>query len=697
MSPYRVEFTAMLAADQISPGRIPGPGTFDVINDDDTSHTINGTQIDDTISGNGGNDTLLGNAGNDTLFGGNDNDTLYGGNGNDTVYGGQGDDRLQGVGSEVILTTDAPCDILVGGQGTDILAINYAGFIDTGTGQPLDVICDITAGSGEVQVGGFRGENFSQIERLSFIGADGNDTVTGADLADTIDGQGGNDVIDAKGGDDIVTDSWGVMDADGGDGTDTIILNRGFSGHGSGDTVINGNLGTVSFGGVSGGTFSNFEKLTVYGGNSSGNLTITGMKTGVNTLQALFGPGNCTFTGGDLNDLMYGGDGNDNLNGGGGNDILQASIGTNVLKGGDGDDTLYGGGLDTLNGGTGNDVINVGAVEGFHVDGGNDNDIVILMEPLASVAGASLAGGGGTDEIQLYFHDTALDFTAATLSGFEKLNFTDHGGIVHPTVTFSTAQFAQFQTIVFTAQTQGLDHISIVLADNANVALPTSSQFHELRLAAGGQHADLGAVTGTVFPTVTGGSGNDTVIAPTVALATAFKANLGDGNDIFTGGASADQAAGEGGNDTLHGGAGNDVLTGGAGADTMDGGADLDTFVYAAVSDSTGSKYDTISHFDARTQDKFDLTFAVAKVERDVNAGALSAGTFNNDLKAAIGKHELKADHAVLFTADSGDLAGKSFLIIDANGKGGYQSNADIVILLDQGAHLGSLDAADFI
>jgi Ca2+-binding RTX toxin-like protein len=51
------------------------------------------------------------------------------------------------------------------------------------------------------------------------------------------------------------------------------------------------------------------------------------------------------------------------------------------------------------------------------------------------------------------------------------------------------------------------------------------------------------------------------------------------GPNIFTGGADADTAYGNGGDDSLSGNGNNDILYGGAGADTLDGGADNDILI----------------------------------------------------------------------------------------------------------------------
>ena len=55
---------------------------------------------------------------------------------------------------------------------------------------------------------------------------------------------------------------------------------------------------------------------------------------------------------------------------------------------------------------------------------------------------------------------------------------------------------------------------------------------------------------------------------------------------------------------------------------------------------------------------------------------------FNSDLSHAADAAHLGKHHAVLFTPDSGDLSGTTFLVIDTNGVAGYQAGADLVIQL---------------
>ena len=155
-----------------------------------------------------------------------------------------------------------------------------------------------------------------------------------------------------------------------------------------------------------------------------------------------------------------------------------------------------------------------------------------------------------------------------------------------------------------------------------------------------------------------------------------------------------DRAYGGDGNDTIYGGGGEDYIEGGGGADMLTAASFGNVFIYTAVSDSTGATHDTITGMN------FDNEFILAPVSNPsaidtaVTSGALDSGSFDANLAAAIGATELGAGHAVLFTPDSGDLAGHTFLIVDQDGNAGYQASADLVI--DVTGYSGTLDTASF-
>jgi hypothetical protein len=160
----------------------------------------------------------------------------------------------------------------------------------------------------------------------------------------------------------------------------------------------------------------------------------------------------------------------------------------------------------------------------------------------------------------------------------------------------------------------------------------------------------------------------------------------GDGADLFRGGSGADFFAGGDGGDRFRGNAGPDQIIPGTGANR---------FIYGGAADSTSTGFDAILGADMN-DDKFDLPGApglITAIDPAVMTGALSSGTFDASLTVALNGH-LGANHAILFTPDSGNLSGNTFLVVDLNGAAGYQAGADLVIRL---VASGTLEAADFI
>jgi Ca2+-binding RTX toxin-like protein len=159
---------------------------------------------------------------------------------------------------------------------------------------------------------------------------------------------------------------------------------------------------------------------------------------------------------------------------------------------------------------------------------------------------------------------------------------------------------------------------------------------------------------------------------------------LGAGHHIaFDGSAETDGRfafLGSGSGDVFIGGAGDDRLYGADGGDRLTGGGGADTFFYVAAHESSGPDYDTLTDFDPAS-DKIDLPGTVTGFAAPVDHGALSLGSFNADLATALGA--LGAGQAAWFAPDGGDLAGKIFLVVDANGKPGYQAGEDYVIAVE--------------
>ena len=158
---------------------------------------------------------------------------------------------------------------------------------------------------------------------------------------------------------------------------------------------------------------------------------------------------------------------------------------------------------------------------------------------------------------------------------------------------------------------------------------------------------------------------------------------LADETLTFNGSAETDghfTVYGGAGADVIIGGAGNDLIYGGLGQDRLTGGAGSDTFLFRSAAESTGPLCDQLIGFDCRT-DKLDLPGDLPGLSDIVTGGSLSLATFDTDLSAALNAF-LGNGEAALFTASAGDMAGRAFLVVDANGQAGYQAGEDFVLEL---------------
>jgi hypothetical protein len=175
---------------------------------------------------------------------------------------------------------------------------------------------------------------------------------------------------------------------------------------------------------------------------------------------------------------------------------------------------------------------------------------------------------------------------------------------------------------------------------------------------------------------------NDDFVAAGARLTVHGERLAPGGHVMFDGSGETDGSfsfLGSDGNDFFFGGAGDDLVRGGGGGDTLTGGGGHDVFTYGSAGESTGAGFDTLADFDP-AQDRIDLPGTVTGFDTAVQAGSLSASSFDGDLGRAL--PNLGAGHAVVFAPDAGDFAGKIFLVIDGNGVAGYQAGEDYVFAL---------------
>lgn len=297
-----------------------------------------GTELADRLFGNAEDNVLEGRGGDDTFHAFAGNDVYDGGEGTDTALfvqaaggiiadleagvavagddvnelisienlaGGVGDDLISGTAGANVLTGNGGADALIGRGGDDTLVADELDTtLDGGEGSDTLDLSNLSEGVNvdlDVNTAGNAtpGATPTQEGRLT-VGSNADQTLTdieniiGTAFDDVLFGNSENNVISAGAGDDRVHGFGGADALDGGEGTDTILLNQA----GAGVTIdlANGTVGAS--------TITNFENAN----------------------------------GGAFNDTLIGSDGANELIGGGGDDTLAGGAGTDVLTGGAGAD-----------------------------------------------------------------------------------------------------------------------------------------------------------------------------------------------------------------------------------------------------------------------------------------------------------------------------------------------------------------------
>ncbi len=567
-----------------------------------------------------------------TIHGGDFGDALSGLGGDDTLIGHGGNDTLIGAKGNDLLNGGAGDDVMQGGKGLDT-----ADYGDDSAGVTVNLALGTASGTA------IGNDILQTIENI--VGGSGNDALTGDGKTNVLSGGAGNDALDGGAGVDTADygTSIAAIVADlavgtaSGAGSDTLTGIENLRG-GSGNDFLSGDVNRNVLDGAGGD-----DTLAGAGGNDSliggsGNDTAdysadsAGVAVNLKTGTAK-GPG-------VGNDTLSG---IENATGGNGNDTLGGDNGPNGLKGNDGNDSLAGGaGNDVLDGGAGNDT----------ADYSSDGPGIVASLMTGTASGAS----AGND----------------TLIGIENLV----GGAGKDTLTGD----ANDNVLVGGAKNDTLS------GGDGNDVLAGGTGDDQLNGGNGNDTADFSAETAAVTVSL---------VAGTASGATAGSDTLSAVENIL-GGTAGDVLSGDTNANTIMGGDGNDTIAGDAGADLLGGGSGADTFVYAAVSDSTGATYDTLTAFNT-ADDRLDLTVAVTGIDSALKHGTLSQAGFDTDLASALTAAKIGAGHAVLFRPDAGGLAGQTFLVIDMNGVAGYQAGADLVLHLDAAINSASLSTANFI
>lgn len=338
------------------------------------------------------------------------------------------------------------------------------------------------------------------------------------------------------------------------------------------------------------------------------------------------------------------------------------TTGDDSFVGGNGDDLFSGpaGGTDDLRGRNGADVFEIQSDEHGRIDGGAGNDTVRSL-------GFNLGSLNFSDVEALDLASGGISATAAQLSSFAHISSS--GGSFDVQITL-------------TGPGGAVDFGATWTGDNA---------LHIDAFGAGGGFTITGTdatdfIAGSDFDdSIYGGGGNDRI---TGRGGSADLIDGGDDNDViqnYSSGATlmggdgddkifayaGDVLDGGDGKDKLHVKLGGSVLDGGGDADKMRLGLGIDTVAYTAASDSDGHAIDQLKHFDA-SADKIDLWFAVDGVDATQSASGI------NNIADVMDADHLAVGHAALATVDA-----HTYLVVDANGVGGYQAGEDLIVRMD--------------
>ncbi len=545
---------------------------------------------------------------------------------------------------------------------------------------------------------------------MNYKGTTGNDNFDGTSDGDVFNmAQGGNDTVNGGGGNDVFRfgASFDANDSvTGGSGVDTLVLDGDYSAEMFVSSTMLKGVENVTVTAGHSYSFAIFDGVIAHGAS----MTFKGQAVAADGFLGVDGS-YLSAASADTTLIVYGGAGTTYFTGG---------FGTNIFHGGSGDDFVY-----------------------FGADLGHDD---------------RLDGGGGSNTLQLVGdYSAGITFTAAMMHNFHYLSFQD--GYDYK-VTLTDANLAAGQTLEVFGANLSIGEALIFNGGHetdghfqfydgcGNDVLTGGQQSDTFFAGSGGNdkfYGQGGADTFNLYDHFTaadhidGGDGTDeidlsgdyshgvTLKATTVVnvetifftSGSSYKIVVNDGNvavgqsmslnaDLLAGTDTlyADASAetdghyylgGGAGGDTLIGGQAGNTLYGGLGQDTITAGLGADVFQYLDVGESTHATRDILSGFDAQ-QDSFDLPFniAVGGVDSALEHGLLSQAHFDANLAAAVDAVHLAAGHAVLFTPDSGNLAGHTFLIVDANGAAGYQAGQDFVFQLEGALNLENLGASDF-
>jgi Ca2+-binding RTX toxin-like protein len=482
--------------------------------------------------------------------GGSGSDDLRTTDGNDQLFGNAGDDYLySGLGA----------DLVDGGAGIDRWVVDYSSFL-------ANVQVVLAGGAGTYTVAA-SGAQITGIEALSITTGAGADTVNTSAYSQ-------NDSIVTGGGDDVVNPGKGSDYADGGAGTDKLIVN--WSTSTAGIVVTNEEWWRIQFQDGRVNPVANvearyFELFDLTGGAGADDLR------GNN--------GNDRLIGNNGNDLLYGRQGLDTVNGGAGNDkwfadftnvVSDVTVNINVavdvaatvkfggaasgasIKNVEALDIDTGNGADSVTGKSGrfNDVFETrggnDTVETFrgrdYADGGSEVDTLVM-----NWAGAGAITVESQEWWRIIFNSASGDRMEARY--FEQFNLT--GGAGDDDLRVADYGPSYGDNLVGNGGNdrlstgKGADTVNGGAGSDRWLADQSGNVNSVIVSAEGSQSAAQGAAAGLSIRTIealsiTTGSGNDNL--STAGFTFDDSIVTGNGNDVVNPGRGHDYA--DGGNDT---------------------------------------------------------------------------------------------------------------------------------------------------
>ena len=389
-------------------------------------------------------------------------------------------------------------------------------------------------------------------------------------MSDKINGTDANEEIFGTLEDDVIVSLSGYDTLDGGEGSDTYIVNANdYAGRFLDFYNDTGTSGTdtilVAEAGIDIGLGSGFnsdsgieaidgiEDSRIVGDNDHQSWDFS--DTSLTGISGIFGHGGMDeIRGTDFADTIYGGPGSDSLFGGSGDDILSGGEDSDFIQGGNGSDIITGDeGHDTIEGGNGRDTLDGG--EGHDtIFGGNARDYIT-----GGAGFDTLDGGEGSDYYYVGLENAGFvdTYNDTGTKGTDRIFATDDGTVIGLINGFGP--------------NSGIEVIGASGNSNVTIGGTNDSEIWDFSQTRLNGIQWINALDG--HDNITGNDQNNRIDA-------------GAGHDIVNAGDGNDLVIGNTGNDILNGGDGKDRLDGGAGFDTLDGGAGDDTYLFGA--DSNG-------------------------------------------------------------------------------------------------------------